>query len=511
MENRSDILSIDSRGVKTPEPFKAVAVEDNSPPRVNSDHHFSNWPYNCCYFVPKLMNAEGAISLLNHDAEFHPADSNTPEHLKVVDLTETGSSSFDLSPLESEFDDLLQLSDLNHGSTRILFISQKRRYHKNRTTNRYGLKHSTWLSILSSGDIPPDVVQLIHENNGCWGAHTSYCPDVRGKSCRVKSPDDSLGQTLCAYHIWLKPRPWWNEEHFVYARHGFHSRKKLLLVVGTSLEAQQQRLLSQFHSATQPHLFSVLLALTTTWTKDLEEFVWEQDFDTQRLESDTGWSTVGHTQLKPLPLDKLALRKDMVFTKDALSHVVRASESLSELFIFLSKEVRTIPCNGYNVNLRYNQLKDAFLQQGSKQWHQKRQAQGLIGRIDTQWNVISALMAQHTNSLNFQIARDSRIDTIVMRRISFVTIAFLPATFLATFFSMSFFTSGDITANPTIWIYVVCVIPLTLAIAWQSSARRWFAVRWVVSKLQKKAPKRSDFFEDQGEGIQMARNSLHMA
>ncbi|KIW98392.1 uncharacterized protein Z519_00052 [Cladophialophora bantiana CBS 173.52] len=270
MEKRSDIFAHRQSLRQTPEQFTAVAVEDNSPSRVNSDRHFSNWPYNCCYFVPELMNAEGAISLLNSDAEFYPADCNTLERLKVVDSTETGTSSFDLSPLESEFDDLLQLFDLNHGSTRILFISQKRRCPKNRTTNMYGLKHSTWFTILSSCDIPPDAVQLIHENNGCWGAHTSYCSDVRSKTCPVKSPDDSIGETLSAYHIRLKPRPWWNEEHFVYARHCFHSRKKLLLVVGTSLEAQQQRLLSQFHSATEPQ-FSVLLALTTTWTKDLKE------------------------------------------------------------------------------------------------------------------------------------------------------------------------------------------------------------------------------------------------
>ncbi|OAP56622.1 hypothetical protein AYL99_08734 [Fonsecaea erecta] len=477
-----DTLSIESHSIK---PFKP-------------ERHSSDWPYSCKYFVPELMNAEGATSLLKGDAEFLPAESNTSECFTVVDLTETGPHSFVLSPTDSQFDERLRMTDLSHGSTRIIFVSQKRLCLKNYTTSRYGLQHSTWLRILSSGDIPPDAVQLIHENNGCRGSHTSFCSDVRSIPCRTKASSNKLWETLCAYHIWLKPRPWWNEEHFVYARHDFHSTRKLLLVVGTSLDAQRQRVLSQFRSVTQPHLFSVLLALTTTWTKDLEEFVWEQDFSTQRLESDTGWSTVGHTQLKPLPREKLALRKDVIFTKDALSHALRASESFDELFTFLSKEIHSIPLDCYKVKLRSDQLKDAFLQQSCKQWHQKSQAQGLMERLDTQWKIVSALMAQHNNSLNYQIATDSRVDTVIMRRISFVTIAFLPATFLATFFSMSFFhvTSDDLAASPAIWIYVACVVPLTLAIAWQSSTRGLSAVRWATSKLRRRTPKKSVFFED---------------
>ncbi|KIX94292.1 uncharacterized protein Z520_10002 [Fonsecaea multimorphosa CBS 102226] len=489
-------LSIESHTIKTPKRF--LTIEDLGALGVNSEGHFSNWPYNCRYFVPELMNAEAATSLLKRDAEFYPEESDSPECFTVVDLTETGLHSFVLISSDSRFDERLRLSDLSHGSTRILFVSQKRLCLKNYTTSRYGLKYSTWLKILSSCEIPPDAVQVLHENNGCWGAHTSFCSDVKGMSCRTKTPNDLLGETFCAYHIWMKPRPWWNEEHFVYARHDFHSRRKLLVVVGTSLDAQRQRVLSQFRPATQPHLFSALLALATTWTKDLEEFVWEQDFSTQRLESDTGWSTVGHTQLKPLPREKLALRKDMILTKDALSHVVRASESLDELYSFLSREVRAIPSDGYNVNLRPDQLKDAFVQQACKQWHQKSQAQGLIDRLDTQWKIVSALMAQHNNSLNYQIATDSRVDTIVMRRISFVTIAFLPATFLATFFSMSFFhvTSDDLVASPAIWIYVVCAVPLTLAIAWQSSTRGLSAVKWTASKLRWRTPKKSVYFEE---------------
>ena len=460
-------------------------IGDDGVPGDNANAESLEWPYNCKYFVAELMEAVGALTLLACDAKFHMPDSNSLELLTALDMTDTGICSYSLFPSEPQFDDKLRMSDLKHGDTRVIFISQKRHYPKNSTVNTYELKLSTWLRILSSGEIIPDAVDILHENNGGWGVHTSYCSHVKGMSCQTESPHRPTGREICAYHVCLKPRPWWNEEHFVYARYDFHSGKQLILVAGTSLQTQLQCLSSRFNSMTRPHLFSIFLALATTWIKDLERFVWDQDFATQQLESDTGWSTVGHTQVRPLPPEKLALRKGMITTKDALSHVVRASESLGELFVYLSKQSHSLPLVGPGLSLHPDQLNDAFLQYSTRQWHLKRQANALIDRIDSQWNVVNALIAQHNNSLNCQIANDSRIDTIIIRRISFVTIAFLPATFLATFFSMSFFDirSGSLTVSPTIWIYAVCAIPVTLIIAWQASTMGLSQVQWIVSQV----------------------------
>ena len=432
----------------------------------------SKWPYNNKYFVAELMEAEGALTLLICDAEFLPPDSILLDSLTTLDILKTGTNSYSLKSSENHFDAKLSMSDLDQGDTRVIFVPQKRRYFRNSTVNGYGIQSSTWFNVLSSCEILPDAIEVLHENNGGWGVHTSYCADVKGESCTPSISDTTQDVRTCAYHIWLKPRPWWNEEHFLYARCDLHTGQNFFLVAGTSLDQQVQRLSSRFSStATQPNIFSILLALITTWTKDLEHFVWDQDFATQKLESDTGWSTIGHTQLKPLPPEKLAVRRDLVTTKDTLSHAARASESFSELFFFLSKKVHLSPAVSTFPAYRPDQLEDAFLQYGTRQFHQKQQANALILRIDAQWNAVNALVAQHNNGLNYQIASDSRTDTIVMRRISFVTIAFLPATFLATFFSMTFFDIdlGRITMSPMIWVYFVCVIPVTLVIAWQSS------------------------------------------
>ena len=428
----------------------------------------SKWPYNNTYFVSDLMDAEGTLNLLISDAKFQETDSD----LSMLDITKAGTSSSCPSTSEKNFDAQIRMSDLEHGDTRIVFMPQRRRYPRGSTVNTYGVNLSSWLKILSSGDILPDAVEILHENNGGWGIHISDCSDVKGKSCITTNANILLGKQACAYHVWMKPRPWWHEEHFVYARHDFHSGKNFLLVAGSSLDSTLQNLRMRFDSATtSPHLFSILLALTTSWIKDLGRFVWDQDFATQKLESDTGWSLVGHTQLRPLPPAKLSLRRDLVTTKETLSHASRASESYHELFNFLSKKVHLLPAATPSPSCRIDQFEAVFLQHSIRQWHQKQQADALKARIDAQWNAVNALVAQHNNSLNYQIAADSRTDTVIMRRISFVTIAFLPATFLATFFSMIFFdmNAGHITVSPMIWIYVVCVVPVTLVIAWQSS------------------------------------------
>lgn len=119
------------------------------------------------------------------------------------------------------------------------------------------------------------------------------------------------------------------------------------------------------------------------------------------------------------------------------------------------------------------QLRQRAVQQGSQQ----AQLTSLIRRVDAQWQITTALISQHNTNLTIQMARDSRNDSILMRRIAFVTIIFLPPTFLATFFSMSFFhvSEGHLTVSSWIWLYVVCTLPLTvfLGFAYGDVGTRW--------------------------------------
>lgn len=113
---------------------------------------------------------------------------------------------------------------------------------------------------------------------------------------------------------------------------------------------------------------------------------------------------------------------------------------------------------------------------------QVAQVGSLHRRTQSQWEMTNALIATHTNHLNIEMARDSRTDSELMRRISFVTIVFLPATFIATFFSMGFFIVDDngtaLRVSRWIWLYFVCTMPLTALMGWQYAPASRFWSRW---------------------------------
>lgn len=206
------------------------------------------WPYSCRYFVPEIMDPESVLDLFDCDAEFHASDSNTLDVLAALNITKTGSRPCSLSSSKTAYEDNLRIDYLKDGDSCVIFVPQMRLYPRDSTYNAYGVKRTTWMQILLVCDILPAAIELLHDNNGGWAVHTSYCSDVKGSSCGNKSSATAPGISQCAYHIWMKPQHWWNEEHFVYARHDFHSGKNFLLVAGTSINTQLQRLLSQFNS-----------------------------------------------------------------------------------------------------------------------------------------------------------------------------------------------------------------------------------------------------------------------
>lgn len=131
--------------------------------------------------------------------------------------------------------------------------------------------------------------------------------------------------------------------------------------------------------------------------------------------------------------------------------------------------------------------------------------EALKTRIDTQFNMIAALVAQRDSATNVEVARamqtDSKTniaiatsmqrDSKLMRGIAFVTMTFLPATTFATFFSMGFFNISFPTAvaaqdstsatksgstfsvSKWLWVYFVCTVPFTIMLTWEYGLRDW--------------------------------------
>lgn len=81
-------------------------------------------------------------------------------------------------------------------------------------------------------------------------------------------------------------------------------------------------------------------------------------------------------------------------------------------------------------------------------------------------NTITQSDAEYTAA----IAVDGKRDSIAMKTIAILGIAFLPGTFVATLFSINMFEFGDpssggtssLTVSPSIWIYWAITVPLTV-------------------------------------------------
>ena len=464
------------------------------------------WPYSSRYFVPGLMEGVRALYLLSHDAEFLAADVKP---VIVLDITGAGVNTFRMYPEDELVKGEVAMTDLAAAATRVFFVPQKRHYPPNRTVCSYEVSPTSWMNMLEYLEMPPEALEFLHENNGGYATHMSYCHDT---SCSV-----GADHGLCAYHVWIKVQPLWNDEHFVYGRHDLHTGHKVFLVAGTELQAQIDGLWARFHNATSSNLFSTLLALLAMWAQEVEDFRWQLDFSTQKIESNTGHSTLEAQRDKPLPPERLAQYEAMTTTREALTHPKLASQHLAEIYMFLADETLAFhqlmeKASGEKLPRQiYDQLRAIFLQRRTQQKAQMREAENLIYRIDAQWAVTNALIAQHNNALNYAIAQDSRADNVFIRRISFVTLAFLPATFLATFFSMTFFHLNDnkLTVSPQIWIYVVCAMPITILMAWQFGAQEM--MRRKLKRVQHMLLRRGQMAESDGSGQAEAQSNVKTA
>ena len=437
----------------------------------------SSWPHSCRYFVPEVMDSQGPLKLNLDDSKYLEERQDVTQSLEYIDLgtcpsvlKRTEFTSSDATKLKQ----LLGLSNLADRGTRIIFLSVQRFYAMPRTTYcLFGVTKQTWQQILTLAMVPPNAVELIHDKSGGYWSCNTYCSDNS-----VSIGDTKLEDKPCAYHIMIRLCTWLGNEHSVYARHDFHTGKNLLLIAGSGRSAEVTQLLSYYQRQRSPHLFSTLSAITTTWLNEVTTIGMDLDFATQRLESETGFSNRLFRK-QPLPPEQLSLRKGIIATRENLHGACRASDIMRDVFTFLDSELSDggefyhgreqlqLSPDEARVSHMERQLTRQFKQRKIQSVSLSAQIQQLIRRVDTQWQITTALISRHNAELTMQMAKDSRNDSILMRRIAFVTIIFLPATFLSTFFSMSFFhiSGGSFTVSKWIWLYVACTAPLTLMLS----------------------------------------------
>lgn len=443
--------------------------------RVDPGEHmaFNTWPYNCRYYLPKIMDPTEAIDLNARDTEY----SGDVEPVQCIKFGAQGpfSSSVQLGDRgTSPFDGLSKLS--TPGST-VLFVSQCRVFYPRHATVQLGIGKRTWIDILTHLDIPPVVVELIHGNDGGTWQHISHCAD----NARAQHNPDGEYSGPCAYHISFKT----SQYEMMYARYDFHTKRSLMLVLGSNLEVEIDRLMSQFQGLSDVHLLHIVLAVMSSWLQKLEQTRWSLYLAILRLEEGSGTARHFQQSQQPLPPDELMLLKaNSVNIQGYVRAVARHSRLMGELMeSFETAVTRLTALDRSHTDTSKQQLLDALHRYQSQQRSQANQAHDLSVRIDVQWSVQVALMAKHDTDVNLSMASDARTDSFLMRRMAAVSIVFLPATFLATFFSMMFFQvdgSGELSMNSNIWVYFAATSAMSLTIALYfrfGRRRRMLAVR----------------------------------
>lgn len=239
--------------------------------------------------------------------------------------------------------------------------------------------------------------------------------------------------------------------------------------MGVDIEWEFERLTHQFQDIPPPHLFEVILAITSTWLQKLEQSRWSLDFSVLRLEQESGYGQLLHN-VKPLASEKMSqLRNDIAGAQGYIRSVARHSSCLGEIYKFFAEAVVRFDALGSGSDCtRQQQILDSLAQYQTQQKSQMAQAHDLSWRIDSQWSVLVALMAKHDSDVTISMAADAKTENMLMRRMAVVSIIFLPATFLATFFSMIFFhvneQTGALSVSRNIWVYFVSTTTISLSI-----------------------------------------------
>lgn len=408
-----------------------------------------NWPLNCRYFDPQTMGIIQSLDLNTNDTNY----ASTNEPIYYIDFGGAGIPQENMLSLRSsESSQIYSLFSTSSSRARVLFLSQWRYYGTEGSILELGVQSEIWQALLTALELPPNVVELLHENNGGAWQHVSYLTEAT-----------ATRPTPCAYHVCFKS----SQFELVYGRYDCLSRQTIVLIMDSDLRWERERLLSQFRDDNEPCLLQILLAVLETWLQKFEHSRWALDLAVVELETSTAQEeSCQQADARP-PNQLSAIRDDIASTQCHVRSIVRHSICMGKLFeAFTEAVARFYQLNSTPGEVLRSHMLDNVRQFQSQQQCQAAQANDLSWRIDTQWNVLVALRAKRDSEVIIAMAQDTRADSVLMKRMAAVSVVFLPATFLATFFSMMFIQVDDmgrLLINRNIWVYFIFTTVLSLS------------------------------------------------
>jgi hypothetical protein len=451
------------------------------------------WPETCPYYNADIIDRWRTRDLLYNDTAYLAPTEDDFELIRCINLADGVPTYEGLKVLGKGLPPtILSTVPSAKKDTKILFVEQMRRYYSDSRNSHchIELRLSTWEKVLHHFCVPPNFLELLHSNNGGFGAEILYCNDDSTNSQHQDCP----GNGTSAFHLYLKIGQWGNNEHAVYARHDFHTGHDLILIMGTAARDYPTRILAHLRASRKhlglPH---ILLYLSSYWLEQVEKSRTTMDQMVRDLESRTGASSLRFTQA-PLPPENLIVTGDLYVALDWLRMVCRASNMVREACEFLQVQLRRLndlTPDDYISSAPMGQIHDALAQKQSLAFHQFEQTSNLIHRVDAQLAITNTLIAHRDSKLNIEIAKAAKRDSELMKAIAAVTMVFLPATFLATFFSMAFFHVGTdsqvrLVVDSQVWLYPAITLPLTAIVtAWYWSESLGVGRRLLLESLRR--------------------------
>ena len=411
-----------------------------------------SWPATCRFFDPATTNTSKIEYLLKVDSQY--ASHGNTNNIEVLVMGRGRRVPRVVATTTEDAMDIMNTSILENTTT-VVYVRQRRLYFAQRARHFVGLEERTWLKLLEAYEVPPNALELIHDNNG-------------GQFCNI-SEDEENG---CTFHIGYKMGNWGNGECSVYARHELRSNKAFILVTG-EVSRCLDKLEDLYLRAPRANIFHALLELASAELGTVERLRWNWDFQTQELESKTAFSVFQVLGSQPLPEDQLVFNRKDYVTLDGLRLVSWGSRQAASTFRALLTNLpryATLCETNHNRRLSHRvsyNLKDALEQRISLADTQSSQIEHLRLRVQTQLEITRTLITQRDVQVNIQLASAAKRDSEIIRGIAFITMIFLPATFVATFFSMAIFgvTDDRLITLPGIWLYPAVTLPMTACIA----------------------------------------------
>ena len=408
--------------------------EWNLQDKVGKQH----WPVMSRYYDPLTMDAVQLSRLLANDTQF--TVPTFPWFLEYM-MVENGVSQIHQTSADDNHKRGIFSSAVRESPITIVHVAQERLYFKGDTISAVSVDSITWVSILQHFDVLPNFLELVHSNQGGSFSYTTY---GRNEILSEDSSDSFREEDVTpeAFHVGYRVGSWGRPGYAIYARRDFHTNQVLVVLMGTTGSQRLSRLEHLFDPSWGIDLFHIVFELQSLALDTVEETRWKLDHKTQALESETGITIVHMHDVQPLNPEELRFNKSLHVIAEFAMFVAGGSARVRSNIIIMSEHMTEYEdiCSkvpGAQTKLyEFKNLRSMCAYKISLAQHQHDQIQELRARLQSQLDIVKALVVQRDTLLKIDIASASKRDNEFMQSIAVVTLIFLPGTFVATFFSM---------------------------------------------------------------------------